>query len=774
MATEAPSTHTPFKRPTYSCIRCAERKVRCDRNTPCGACIRHNVDCVFNPSQPPRNRHRRAKGQILADRVRHYESILREKGIDPSKFPTIPDSEPHGIARDATQRVQDKTHLHSAPLASPERRRPASKYSGAQGQERFKFVENVLWSRMVEELHDPLDGLDDSDNDATDAEDSDDELGLILRSQPKNIPRSRHPSPGDILQLWQIFVNNIDPLVKILHVPTVRSVIEKASDNIDDIPRSCEALMFAIYSAAVMSLSDDECKQQLHEPRKLLLSRYVSATKAALSRARFMATTSLAVLQALILHILSVRDIYEPRAVWTLTGVAARIAQGMGLERDGVYLGLPPFETEMRRRVWWQLKIHDFRTAELCGIDKYRDLHTGAKSTKWPTNVNDDQLYPGMPSLPPESTKLTDIVFVALKCELLRFAADRLANFRSQANTSENWELQTTEDGLLKLEELLETKYLRYCDPSQPLHLMSMLMARCSINVIRFLSHHPRRWSSIEKTPLAERQLIWDVSIKLLEQHSMLQSNPQLRQYAWHGQYFQQWHAIIHVLDALRARPCIADAEKAWKLISNIYVINKEMIFDMRKPIHVAVGNLCLKSYAARDVASKSRNAPLLQTPNFIMQLRQQREALMARTQARQSKINKPEEKLSDGQENTVLNAQLLESRIPNNLTNTSEFSHLQFSTLLHPQIPNLGQPGYTTTASTSPGDLFWSTHGFSDGESGDRNDIMSIDLDLMLDQDYSLDGIEDAGYTFTWDQWDSWLADSNVIRPLSSDEHGG
>ena len=61
-----------------------------------------------------------------------------------------------------------------------------------------------------------------------------------------------------------------------------------------------------------------------------------------------MGTTSLVVLQALVLHLLSVRDIYEPRAVWSLTGVAVRIAQGMGLERDGVFLGLPPFETEMR------------------------------------------------------------------------------------------------------------------------------------------------------------------------------------------------------------------------------------------------------------------------------------------------------------------------------------------------------------------------------------------------------------------------------------------
>ncbi len=194
----------------------------------------------------------------------------------------------------------------------------------------------------------------------------------MLYSQPKSNNKFRHPPPERIHQLWQIFIENVDPLTKVLHVPSLRPAIQKAARNIATIPRSFEALMFAIYSAAVMSLKDDECKQRLGEPRMTLLSRYISATKAGLSRANFMGTISLVVLQALVIHLLSVRDIYDPRALWSLTGVAVRIAQGMGLERDGVSLGLPPFETEIRRRIWWLLKTHDFRTAELCGLAECR------------------------------------------------------------------------------------------------------------------------------------------------------------------------------------------------------------------------------------------------------------------------------------------------------------------------------------------------------------------------------------------------------------------
>lgn len=307
-----------------------------------------------------------------------------------------------------------------------------------------------------------------------------------------------------------------------------------------------------------MSLSDDDCRRRLGEPRKNLLSRYISATEAGLQCAKFMGTTSLVVLQALVIHLLSVRDIYEPRTVWSLTGVAVRIAQSMGLERDGAHLGLPPFETEMRRRIWWQLKMHDFRTAELCGLGKFQDLHVGGQHTKWPAHVNDNQIYPGMMSPPTESNALTDATFVCVKCELINHAASRASSLEQQGTTSRPWNpdvSSSTIDGEpLKIEDLLESKYLRHCDPSQPLHLISMLMARCAINVIRFMSHHPRKWAS-RQVPAHERQNVWNICLRLLTQHNMLQSNPLLRQFAWHAPYFQQWHAIIHVLDTLRSEP---------------------------------------------------------------------------------------------------------------------------------------------------------------------------------------------------------------------------
>ena len=481
-----------------------------------------------------------------------------------------------------------------------------------------------------------------------------------------------------------------------------------------------------------------------------------------------MGTTSLIVLQALVVHLLSVRDIYEPRVIWSLTGVAVRIAQGMGLERDGESLDLPPFETEMRRRIWWLLKTHDFRTAELCGLPKFRDFDTGGENTKWPTNVNDDQLYPGMPSPVAESNKLTDTVFVALRYELANFAAARIASFRRQGAIPNQWDLASgshraeIEKAFGEVEELIETKYLRYCDPSQPLHFVTMLMARFAMNVVRFLTHHPRRWASIEQTPLSERQWVWEISFKLLEQHNMLLSNPQLKQFTWHAAYFQQWHAFIHVLDTLRANPLIAEAEKAWHFIGNVYENTPDMLVDTKKPIHIAVGNLCLKAYSDREAALQNGNIGPPPTPAFILQLREQREIAKAKRQARDAKSSRPEYPVSHGQ----AKAQDMGLRLDAGL---NDFSDNLESMRLDQNDQNITSfpPNLTQFGEAAEGDPFWFINGFENGQVGNIDDVMNMEPDFMLAQDHSAG--DKPTPPITWEQWDAWLADSNLMSPLSS-----
>ena len=141
MATAASPSSSMPSRPTYSCVRCADRKVKCDRQRPCSACVKHNVDCVYNASQPPRKRHQRVKTQILTDRLRHYEALFQEQGIDPSKLPHTPDSEPRRRMSHTVTVISNECHLQTPSSTESEPSQCINKTQVLHGQGRFKFVD---------------------------------------------------------------------------------------------------------------------------------------------------------------------------------------------------------------------------------------------------------------------------------------------------------------------------------------------------------------------------------------------------------------------------------------------------------------------------------------------------------------------------------------------------------------------------------------------------------------------------------------------------------
>lgn len=141
MATVATPSSSKPSRPTYSCIRCADRKVKCDQQRPCTACVKHNADCIFNSSRPPRKRQKRVKDQILADRLKLYEELLQERGIDPSKLPATPNSEPPRTSSHSVAVLPQESQLQTPSSVDSEPNQCIDKAQVVHGQGRPKFVE---------------------------------------------------------------------------------------------------------------------------------------------------------------------------------------------------------------------------------------------------------------------------------------------------------------------------------------------------------------------------------------------------------------------------------------------------------------------------------------------------------------------------------------------------------------------------------------------------------------------------------------------------------
>ncbi|KAL2430873.1 Aurofusarin cluster transcription factor aurR2 [Exophiala dermatitidis] len=633
----------PKIRISHSCERCAMRKVKCDAVQPvCTACQRHNAECKYRILAPRQRRKKTDRSQVLLGRFKQYGRPLEQK-----------DNAESGEA---------------SPVDSG-----LSKGRLVQHGKRSKLFENGLWTRVVEELAEPMEALEcSSDEDAVDADEAEyNNMDYLLCMAPSTIGiESLHPSSDQILQLWDVFRANVDPLTKIIHAPSLDKAVRKASSvpNLQSLPRSLECLLFAIYSTAILSLKDFECRRRFNEPRSTMLSRYRTATKAALSKARFIGSTNLAVLQAFILHIFSVRDVYDSRTVWTLTGLALRLAEGMGLHRDGTVLGLKPFEAEIRRRIWWQLRMMDGRSSELSGLNKTRSLDVDPHAPKMPANVDDDELFPEMTALPEDNPhRATDMAFCCVRFEARKLCAQSVLRhggtglgvttlLDSLAPESDE-DIRARDDFIRNIDQILQEKYVRYCDPTRPVQLMATLVAQGAVSLLSLTAHHPRRWSlksrqhgneslsqnenqkDVTIPPPAERRYVWDLTLRAIQQWRWVHYSQELQGFTWHAGFYFHWHAFIHILDTLRTDPLIEHAEDVWALVSDVFEISPTYITNTKKALHVAIGALCLKAYTAREAALSKAGRPLpRQTPWYIETLREQRAAARRKKMLKEQK----------------------------------------------------------------------------------------------------------------------------------------
>jgi len=136
--------------------------------------------------------------------------------------------------------------------------------------------------------------------------DTADEHGLVLGddSMPQGLS-NLHPTLPTLRKMWDIYVDRVDPLVKILHLPTFWPTLINALQTPQEIPSSLEALVFAFYYATSSACEDSECQSVMGERQVTVSIRYKRAARQALINAGFLRTTNVITLQAFVLFLVS-------------------------------------------------------------------------------------------------------------------------------------------------------------------------------------------------------------------------------------------------------------------------------------------------------------------------------------------------------------------------------------------------------------------------------------------------------------------------------------
>jgi hypothetical protein len=112
-----------------------------------------------------------------------------------------------------------------------------------------------------------------------------------------------YPSRWQAQQLWQTFLNNVDPIMKILHIPTDQATIYTAINSPANTDPDVNALLFSIYFAATSSLSATNASNLLGQDKMKSLASFQKVLEQSLARANIFDSPSLKSLQATTLYI---------------------------------------------------------------------------------------------------------------------------------------------------------------------------------------------------------------------------------------------------------------------------------------------------------------------------------------------------------------------------------------------------------------------------------------------------------------------------------------
>lgn len=126
---------------------------------------------------------------------------------------------------------------------------------------------------------------------------------LFPNATPKAQIAVANPHLGQILRLWKIYVRNVDPLIRVLHKPTVEQSINDLSLWEGSLNSETRALILAICYGAVSSLAPSEARVEFAFDTQSYTASFRTAVEKALTDAQVLQTHDLRVLQAFVIFL---------------------------------------------------------------------------------------------------------------------------------------------------------------------------------------------------------------------------------------------------------------------------------------------------------------------------------------------------------------------------------------------------------------------------------------------------------------------------------------
>ncbi|KAL3421211.1 hypothetical protein PVAG01_07656 [Phlyctema vagabunda] len=601
-----------------ACMLCQKRKIKCDRKFPCHHCVTSGAQCVPG-TQAQRERKRRFPERELLLRLRKYEDLLTQHNI---KFEPLHTDRGRG-SESQQEDTRSTVHSMEATFSPPQ-------YSATSA-----VVNPNLLGKADETLQPKSQDHQDLDEDSDASHDDDDVFAVAAKKvwnqifsndhiifgqrDPDVDISTLHPEPVQIFRLWQLYIDNVNPLLKVTHTPSLQGRIIEAAGDIPNIQPNLGALMFSIYCMSITSLTTDECQSIFGSSKESLLAIYQMGCQQALLNGGFLRCDDRDSLTALYLYLMSLRPSTIPRSLSSMLGIAIRIAQRMGLNSETALAECTILEAEMRRRLWWSLVLFDTRIGEMA-LPKCATQSTLNPfwNCRIPMNVSDSDLRVEMKEPPKVQGKTAEALFVVVRSHLGDFIRQNMFhldfyNPALEAFAKKSQDDPVTEDSqLAKLEELIEEEYFRFCDPENPLHFFTIWMSRTYIAKRRLMRHNSRYYISTHQTE-SQRNTTISCACHLLECDTKIMASPLTKRFHWMAHFYFPLPAYMHIVHILVRRPVGDQAERAWQVMSDNYDCRFSSVREkINSPFFKTFFKIISQAWEAREAASARIGRPLV------------------------------------------------------------------------------------------------------------------------------------------------------------------
>jgi hypothetical protein len=304
-------------------------------------------------------------------------------------------------------------------------------------------------------------------------------------------------------------------------------------------------------------------------------------------------------------------------------GLVVRIARDLNLHRDNP--GESVYMAELSRRLWHNLVFLDCYSSVDRGSEPA--IHPDSFSRSPPTHCNDADFGPETLSLIDREGEVTDMT-VALVAQGGAPLVLRLS-LPEDAMNNKTWQQRL--ESAYNFQKSIQTRYLQYCDPSIPRHIMILGIGYASSHSIILRAVRPIHCNPNSVPPRLDSPWILQLAVNILRHCDQAVRNGKLE--GWRLMPWVPWHAIAVALAGLCSIRGTDLANEAWTLVDRSMAYNAAIVADSRngllwKPLE----RLRKKAAAFRDQdysISPSYDMPYQDLTTMSDPLQQQQPSLL-------------------------------------------------------------------------------------------------------------------------------------------------